>query len=144
MLLKRLRVDSWSSRLGFGNTESALEQPRARSWLYWPKPPALNSSRTFHSLPLTTNHLPLSLSLFLSRSATPPPPQWTAWTNYSQSASVLCRVSVCGSLWDFTMKKESRLIRWIWWIVVVTALFLLGFIIGKRGEHNRNLRWTEM
>ncbi|XP_069004001.1 N-acetylated-alpha-linked acidic dipeptidase 2 [Embiotoca jacksoni] len=28
------------------------------------------------------------------------------------------------------MRKESRLFRWIWWIVVVTALFLLGFIIG--------------
>ncbi|KAE8295427.1 Glutamate carboxypeptidase 2 [Larimichthys crocea] len=28
------------------------------------------------------------------------------------------------------MRKESRLIRWIWWIVIVTALFFLGFIIG--------------
>uniref|UniRef100_A0A3Q1CY04 Aminopeptidase NAALADL1 n=1 Tax=Amphiprion ocellaris TaxID=80972 RepID=A0A3Q1CY04_AMPOC len=28
------------------------------------------------------------------------------------------------------MRKESRLVRWIWWIVVVTALFFLGFVIG--------------
>ncbi|CAB1416208.1 unnamed protein product [Pleuronectes platessa] len=28
------------------------------------------------------------------------------------------------------MRTESRLIRWIWWIVAVTALFFLGFIIG--------------
>ncbi|KAM4627920.1 N-acetylated-alpha-linked acidic dipeptidase 2 isoform 1-T1 [Polymixia lowei] len=28
------------------------------------------------------------------------------------------------------MRKESRLIRWIWWIVVITAFFLVGFIIG--------------
>ncbi|XP_054884561.1 N-acetylated-alpha-linked acidic dipeptidase 2 [Poeciliopsis prolifica] len=28
------------------------------------------------------------------------------------------------------MKRESRLVRWIWWTVVVTALFLLGFCIG--------------
>ncbi|XP_017286527.1 N-acetylated-alpha-linked acidic dipeptidase 2 isoform X1 [Kryptolebias marmoratus] len=28
------------------------------------------------------------------------------------------------------MSRESRLIRWIWWILVVTALFFLGFIIG--------------
>ncbi|XP_024133621.1 N-acetylated-alpha-linked acidic dipeptidase 2 isoform X1 [Oryzias melastigma] len=28
------------------------------------------------------------------------------------------------------MRKEGRLIRWIWWILLVTALFLLGFIIG--------------
>lgn len=29
------------------------------------------------------------------------------------------------------MKKEGRMIRWVWWTVVVTALFLLGFTIGK-------------
>uniref|UniRef100_A0A146XG42 Glutamate carboxypeptidase 2 n=1 Tax=Fundulus heteroclitus TaxID=8078 RepID=A0A146XG42_FUNHE len=28
------------------------------------------------------------------------------------------------------MKRENRLVRWIWWAVVVTALFLLGFSIG--------------
>ncbi|XP_047449238.1 N-acetylated-alpha-linked acidic dipeptidase 2 isoform X2 [Mugil cephalus] len=28
------------------------------------------------------------------------------------------------------MRTESTLIRWIWWIVVVTALFFSGFIIG--------------
>ncbi|RVE64640.1 hypothetical protein OJAV_G00127850 [Oryzias javanicus] len=28
------------------------------------------------------------------------------------------------------MRKEGRLIRWVWWILLVTALFLLGFIIG--------------
>lgn len=30
------------------------------------------------------------------------------------------------------MKKEGRMIRWVRWTVVVTALFLLGFTIGKR------------
>lgn len=28
------------------------------------------------------------------------------------------------------MKKEGRMIRWVWWTVVVTALFLLGFTVG--------------
>ncbi|KAM9733251.1 N-acetylated-alpha-linked acidic dipeptidase 2 [Menidia menidia] len=28
------------------------------------------------------------------------------------------------------MKRESRLICWIWWVLIVTALFLMGFIIG--------------
>ncbi|XP_008423715.1 N-acetylated-alpha-linked acidic dipeptidase 2 [Poecilia reticulata] len=39
------------------------------------------------------------------------------------------------------MKRESRLVRWIWWAVVVTALFLLGFCIGwfsKRSKATAN------
>ncbi|KAM4742232.1 N-acetylated-alpha-linked acidic dipeptidase 2 isoform 2-T2 [Anableps anableps] len=35
------------------------------------------------------------------------------------------------------MKRESRLVRWIWWTVVVTALFLLGFSIGWFTKHSK-------
>ncbi|XP_013863452.1 N-acetylated-alpha-linked acidic dipeptidase 2 isoform X1 [Austrofundulus limnaeus] len=49
------------------------------------------------------------------------------------------------------MRKEGRLVRWVWWIVVVTALFFLGFTIGwfakpsnanseKHQDLNKNLR----
>ncbi|XP_045930614.1 N-acetylated-alpha-linked acidic dipeptidase 2 isoform X3 [Micropterus dolomieu] len=39
------------------------------------------------------------------------------------------------------MRKESRLIRWIWWIVVVAALFFLGFVIGwfAKPSHANNV-----
>ncbi|KAK5616575.1 Glutamate carboxypeptidase 2 [Crenichthys baileyi] len=39
------------------------------------------------------------------------------------------------------MKRESRLVRWIWWAVVVTAFFLVGFSIGwlaKRSDAATN------
>ncbi|MEQ2215261.1 hypothetical protein XENOCAPTIV_029757 [Xenoophorus captivus] len=39
------------------------------------------------------------------------------------------------------MKRESRLVRWIWWAVVVTAFFLVGFSIGwlaKRSNATTN------
>ncbi|KAM6945939.1 N-acetylated-alpha-linked acidic dipeptidase 2 [Aplochiton taeniatus] len=28
------------------------------------------------------------------------------------------------------MRNEGRIVRWIWWLVVITAFFLVGFIIG--------------
>ncbi|XP_076002195.1 N-acetylated-alpha-linked acidic dipeptidase 2 [Genypterus blacodes] len=28
------------------------------------------------------------------------------------------------------MRKENQLLRWIWWIVIITAFFFVGFIIG--------------
>ncbi len=89
--------------------------------------------------PLPRLSLSLSLSLFLSPSVSLVHAPTVRYLNklLSLSLRACCAASdasVCGSLQDdgFKMRKESRLIRWIWWIVVVTALFFLGFIIGKR------------
>lgn len=37
------------------------------------------------------------------------------------------------------MKRENMLMRWVCWMVVVTALFLLGFVIGKM-KHGHTTR----
>lgn len=88
--------------------------------------------------------LPLSLcvSLYLAL-----PPQSITPTDYSLSlaCSAESHKVVCGSWSRFRkMRKESRLVRWISWTVVVTALFLLGFIVGKSRQHSRNTNWTWM
>lgn len=55
-------------------------------------------------------------------------------------------ISACERLRDIRrskMRNESRLIRWIGWTVSVTALFLLGFIIGEKSRNSHQAESEE-
>lgn len=114
-------------------TESAHEWPRSTrlSSAYWPIISLMTSSLfvVLGILPDTESHLPLSLSHSISLSLCALPKQITPYL--CERAVQLCRrLEACGTS-CFKMRKEGRLTRWIGWTVIVAALLLLGFIIGK-------------
>lgn len=76
-------------------------------------------------LPLSLS-VPLYLALPCSNCALPK--QITLYLCEGALQTQSCR---CVEAYCFKMRKESKLIRWIGWILVVTAVLLLGFIVGK-------------
>lgn len=112
-------------------------------WYCWvsTRTPKVSSQSTdqSHCLPLTphTKHHPHpSLT-------TPPPTHPHTHSRVVECCQRALQSAEASATHSFTMKKESRIIRWICWIVTLTALFLLGFIIGETCKISRNLHWTQ-
>ena len=152
-----LKVESWPSSFRLGNTESALE--RARCTVISRLAKHSTNDKLPHCVPLQLLTHCLLLCLWLSSTPLPSPLSLCLCLSLFLSVFVsLCLCPHCALLKQITpylclherarqsqtcrrveasgtyclkMKKKNRLVRWIWWMVVVTALFLMGFIIGK-------------